>query len=154
MRTRHWFTAAVLGVMTLSLPATAQEPAKVPIVGVLLRMALPDDPVVPGIREGLRRLGYVDGTNIRIERRAAQNHVDRLPALAKELVDLGADVIVVGAEPAARAAKQASAKLPIIIVSFDHDPVASGLIDSLSHPSGNVTGIYSLTSELIGKRLE
>ena len=154
MRTRHCFAATVLGLMTLSLSAAEREPAKVPIVGVLLRMALPDDPVVPAIREGLRQFGYVDGTNIRIERRAAQNQVARLPALARELVDLGADVIVVGAEPAARAARQASSTLPIIIVAFDHDPVASGLIDSFSHPSGNVTGIFSRTSELVGKRLE
>jgi len=154
MRTRRSFAAAVLGLMTLALSAAGQEPAKVPIVGVLLRMALPDDPVVPAIREGLRRFGYVDGTNIRIERRAAENQVDRLPALARELVALGADIIVVGAEPAARAARQASSTLPIIIVSFDHDPVASGLIDSFSRPSGNVTGVFSRTSELIGKRLE
>ena len=130
MRTRRSFAAAVLGLMTLALSAAGQEPAKVPIVGVLLRMALPDDPVVPAIREGLRQFGYVDGTNIRIERRAAENQVDRLPALARELVALGADIIVVGAEPAARAARQASSTLPIIIISFDHDPVASGLIDS------------------------
>jgi len=154
MRTRRSFAAAVLGLMTLALSAAGQEPAKVPIVGVLLRMALPDDPVVPAIREGLRRFGYVDGTNIRIERRAAENQVDRLPALARELVALGADIIVVGVEPAARAARQASSTLPIIIVSFDHDPVASGLIDSFSRPSGNVTGVFSRTSELIGKRLE
>ena len=70
MRTRHCFAATVLGLMTLSLSAAAQEAAKVPIVGVLLRMALSDDPVVPAIREGLRRFGYVDGTNIRIERRS------------------------------------------------------------------------------------
>src|SRR5262245_58114284 len=119
MRTRHCLNAAVLGLMTLSLSATGQETGKVPVVGVLLHMALPDDPVVPAVREGLRRFGYVDGNNIRIERRAAQNQVDRLPTLARELVDLGADVIVVGAEPAARAAKQASGKLPIVVVSFD-----------------------------------
>jgi len=154
MRTRRTFAAAVLGLMTLALSAAGQEPAKVPIVGVLLRMALPDDPVVPAIREGLRRFGYVDGTSIRIERRGAENQVDRLPALAKELVDLGADIIVVGAEPAARAARQASSTIPIIIISFDHDPVVSGLIDSFSRPSGNVTGIFARTSELVGKRLE
>ena len=154
MRTRCCFAAAVLGWMALALPAAAQEPAKVPIVGVLLRIAIVDDPVVPAIREGLRRLGYVDGTNIRIERRDAQNQVDRLSAAARELVALGADIIVVGAEPAARAARQASSTLPIIIVSFDHDPVASGLIDSFSRPSGNVTGVFPRTSELVGKRLE
>jgi putative ABC transport system substrate-binding protein len=154
MRTRCSFAAAVLGLMTVALSASGQEPTKVPIVGVLLRMALPDDPVVPAIREGLRRVGYVDGTSIQIVRRDAQNQVDRLPAIASELVDLGADVIVVGAEPAARAARQASSTIPIIIISFDHDPVASGLIDSFSHPSGNVTGVFARTSELIGKRLE
>ena len=143
-----------MGFMTLALAVAAKEPAKVPVVGVLMVMTMPDDPVVPAIREGLRRFGYVDGTNIRIERRAAQNQMDRLPTLARELVDLGADVIVVGGEPTARAARQASSTLPIIIIAFDHDPVASGLIDSFSRPSGNVTGVFSRTSELVGKRLE
>ncbi len=154
MKTRCCLGTVVLCFMTLSLPVAAQERAKVPVVGVLMVIALPEDPVLPAIREGLREFGYVDGSNIRIERRAAQNHMDRLPALARELVDLGADVIVVGGEPTARAARQASSTLPIIIISFDHDPVASGLIDSFSRPSGNVTGVFSRTSELVGKRLE
>jgi putative ABC transport system substrate-binding protein len=152
--TPSFFRPVVLGFVALAFTVSAQEPVKVPVVGVLMVMAMPEDPVVPAIRGGLRQFGYVDGTNIRIERRAAQNHMDRLPALARELVDLGADVIVVGGEPTARAARQASSTLPIIIISFDHDPVASGLIDSFSHPSGNVTGVFSRTSELIGKRLE
>ena len=117
-------------------------------------MAGPDDPVVPAIREGLRQFGYIDGTNIRIERRDAQNQLHRLPQLASELINLGADVIVVGSEPAARAVRKVSSTIPIVIVAFDHDPVASGLIDSFSHPSGNVTGIFARQSELVGKRLE
>ena len=154
VRMHYCVGAVVLGFMTLTLAVAGQETAKVPVVGVLMVMAMPDDPVVPAIREGLRQFGYVDGTNIRIERRAAQNRMDQLPALAKELVDLGADVIVVGGEPAARAAKQESSTVPIILISFDHDPVASGLIDSFSRPTGNVTGVFSRTSELVGKRLE
>jgi len=117
-------------------------------------MAGPDDPVVPAIRKGLRQFGYVDGTNIRIERRDAQNQLDRLPQLASELINLGADVIVVGAELPARAVRQVSSTVPIVIVAYDHDPVASGLIDSFSRPSGNVTGIFARQSELVGKRLE
>jgi len=138
----------------LAFTVSAQQPAKVPIVGVLMVMAAPDDPVVPAIREGLRQLGYVDGTNIRIERRSAQNQLDRLPQLASELINLSADVIVVGAELPARAVRQVSSTVPIVIVAYDHDPVASGLIDSFSRPSGNVTGIFARQSELVGKRLE
>ena len=139
---------------TLSLPVAAKERAKIPVVGVLMAIALPEDPVLPAIREGLREVGYVDGSNIRIERRAAQNQMDRLPTLARELVDLGAEVIVVGGEATARAARQASSTVPIIFISFDHDPVASGLIDSFSRPSGNVTGVFARADELVGKRLE
>ena len=140
--------------LTLSLPVAAKERAKIPVVGVLMAIALPEDPVLPAIREGLREVGYVDGSNIRIERRAAQNQMDRLPTLARELVDLGAEVIVVGGEATARAARQASNTVPIIFISFDHDPVASGLIDSFSRPSGNVTGVFARADELVGKRLE
>lgn len=154
MISRSLLRAVAFSLVMLAYTVSAQQPAKVPIVGVLMVMAAPDDPVVPAIREGLRQLGYVDGTNIRIERRSAQNQLDRLPQLAAELIALGADIIVVGGEPPARAARQASSTIPIVIVSFDHDPVASGLLDSFNRPGGNVTGIFARTSELVGKRLE
>jgi putative ABC transport system substrate-binding protein len=143
-----------LGFVALAFTVSAQAPVKIPIVGVPMVMAGPDDPVVPAIREGLRQFGYIDGTNIRIERRDAQNQLDRLPQLASELINLGADVIVVGSEPTARAVRTVSSTIPIVIVAFDHDPVASGLIDSFSHPSGNVTGLFARQSQLVGKRLQ
>ena len=154
MNRRTVLLALALNPVFVSNAAWAQQPNKIPVVGVLMVMAGPDDPVVPAIRKGLRQFGYVDGTNIRIERRDAQNQLDRLPQLASELINLGADVIVVGAELPARAVRQVSSTVPIVIVAYDHDPVASGLIDSFSRPSGNVTGIFARQSELVGKRLE
>jgi len=114
----------------------------------------PNDPIIQKIRRELRSLGYVDGQTIRIEYRGAQGQADRLPQLAQELVDLKADAIVVGAVSIARAAKQATTTIPIIMVAFDYDPVAAGLVDSLSRPGGNVTGIFPRTSDLVGKNLE
>lgn len=156
MRTLYVSRALALCLAAVTLSSLAQEPTtpKVPIVGVLMLMAGPHENLVPALREGLRQFGYVDGTNVRIERRDAQNHLDRLPKAASELISLGADLIVVGGEPQARAAKQASSAIPIVLVAFDHDPVASGLIDSFSRPGGNVTGIFTRQSELVGKRLE
>jgi putative ABC transport system substrate-binding protein len=116
--------------------------------------ASPNDPIIERIRRDLRSLGYVDGQTIRIEYRGAQGQVDRLPQLAKELVDLKADAIIVGAESFARAAKQATTTVPIVMVAFDYDPVAAGLVDSLNRPGGNVTGIFPRTSDLVGKNLE
>jgi len=113
----------------------------------------PNDPIVERIRRELRSLGYVDGQTIRIEYRGAQGQVNRLPQLAQELVDLRVDAIIVGAESIARAAKQATTTIPIVMVAFDYDPVAAGLVDSLSRPNGNVTGIFPRPSDLVGKNL-
>jgi len=142
--------ALVLG----DLSASAQQASSVPVVGVLMVYRGPGDFVVSSVRKGLTDLGYVDGRNIKVEYRAAQGQLDLLPQLAEELMRLGARVIVVGAEPPARAVEKASGTVPIVIVAADHDPVASGLINSYSHPSGNITGIFSRQSELVGKRLE
>ena len=114
----------------------------------------PNDPIVERIRQELRSLGYVDGQTIRIEYRGAQGQVDRLPRLAQELVELKVDAMIVGGESIARAAKQATTAIPIVMVAFDYDPVAAGLVDSLSRPGGNVTGIFPRTSDLVGKNLE
>ena len=120
---------------------------------LLMLTAGPNDPIIERIRRELRSLGYVDGQTIHIEYRGAQGQVDRLPQLAQELVDLKVDAIVVGAESIARAAKQATTTIPIIMVAFDYDPVAAGLVDSLSRPGGNVTGVFPRTSDLVGKNL-
>jgi putative ABC transport system substrate-binding protein len=106
------------------------------------------------VREGLREFGYVDGQNIKIEFRSAQGQVDRLASLAQELVALKVNVIVTGTEPAARAVQHATGTIPIVVVLSDHDPVASGLVNSLSRSGSNITGIVTRQSELVGKRLE
>jgi putative ABC transport system substrate-binding protein len=106
-----------------------------------------------GFRQGLRDLGYVEGSNVAIEFRDAEGKLERLPALAAELAALKVDVIVVGGTVAAVAAKQATKTVPIVFVSAI-DPVTDGLVTSLARPGGNVTGLSTLAPELIGKRLE
>jgi putative ABC transport system substrate-binding protein len=144
--------AALLGIV--SVVAQAQERGRVPVVGVLTLSAGPEDPGVQALRDGLRELGYVEGRNISFEYRRAQGQAERLPQLAKELVALKADVIVLGNQEALRAARQAGSGMPIVMIFFNEDPVAAGLIDSLSRPGGSITGIVVGLGELVGKRLE
>jgi putative ABC transport system substrate-binding protein len=104
--------------------------------------------------EGLRDLGYVEGENLTIERRFSEGRYERLPALAAELVRLKVDVIVAPATQNPLAAKQATQTIPIVMTSGG-DPVASGLVASLAHPGGNVTGLsFIVTPEIVGKQME
>ena len=144
--------ASLLG--TTSHLAGAQERARVPLVGVLMASADRDDPGLQAFRDGMRDLGYVEGRNVSFEYRRAQGQAERLPQLAKELVSLKADVILLGNEEALRAAKAANGTIPIVMIFLGDDPVAAGLIDSLSRPGGNVTGVAVGQRELVGKRLE
>jgi putative ABC transport system substrate-binding protein len=103
--------------------------------------------------EGLQGFGYIDGQNIQIEYRSAEGKLDRLPALAAELVDLKVDIIVASETPAVQAAKHATTEIPIVMAPSG-DPVGTGLIKSLSRPGGNITGLSAATAELAGKSLE
>src|SRR5207244_4954066 len=104
-------------------------------------------------RAGLRELGYVEGQNLIIEARYADNLADRLPELAAELVGLPVDVLVTAATQAALAAKQATRATPIVMATGG-DPVSNGLVDSLAHPGGNVMGMSTMEGPLWGKRIE
>jgi putative ABC transport system substrate-binding protein len=104
-------------------------------------------------RDELRKLGYVDGKNLVIERRAAEGHYERLDRLAGELVALRPDVIVAVAQPAIAAAQRATAAIPIVMWGVG-DAVALGFINSLAHPGGNLTGVATMFSDTIGKSLE
>jgi putative ABC transport system substrate-binding protein len=121
-------------------------------VGLMSVAAAPDDPIWEAFRGGLRELGYVEGRSIRIEFRTAQGRADRLPSLAEELVQLRADVIVVGNTASAQAVKRATSTIPIVIATSD--PIASGLVTNLARPGENVTGVSTMTTELSAKRLQ
>ncbi len=141
-------------VQLWSSASSAQSPNRVPVVGVLTVTAGPSDPLATSFRDGLKKFGYIDGENIRIVHRSADGRVDQLPRLAEELVGLPVDIFAVAAEPALSILTKATTTIPIVMVSVDRDPVATGLVKSLSHPGGNITGIFSLQSELAIKRLE
>jgi len=123
--------------------AQAQQPTKIPRIGYLTPFVSPNTSQFEAFRQGLRDLGYVDGKNIVIEWRANEGNLDRNPALAGELVRLKVDVIVAGGSSEIRAAKEATAVIPIVMVRGG-DPVGSGFVASLARPSGNITGLALL----------
>jgi putative tryptophan/tyrosine transport system substrate-binding protein len=135
--------------------AEAQQPKKIPRIGYVSGSGDANNPgpFIEAFRQGLRDLGYIEGKNILVEYRYAEGMVDRIPSMVAELVQLKVDVIVAGPLPAIRAAKQATKTIPIVMVTTQ-DPVATGLVDSLARPGGNITGLTRLTQELRGKRLE
>jgi putative ABC transport system substrate-binding protein len=104
-------------------------------------------------RKGLRDLGYIEGKTINIEYRYAEGRSEQLNKLAEELIRLNVNVLVVPNDLTARAAKKATAKIPIVMTSSGN-PIGTGIIASLARPGGNVTGLTSYTAELLGKRLE
>jgi putative ABC transport system substrate-binding protein len=132
----------------------AQQPAKIPRIGFLSTPSLSIiSPRIEAFGQGLRELGYVEGKNIVIEWRSAEGKLDRVPALAAELVRLKVDVIVTGGATDTRAAKEATNTIPIVMAQ-DSDPVGSGFVASLARPGGNITGLSTLAPEVSGKRLE
>jgi putative tryptophan/tyrosine transport system substrate-binding protein len=143
----------------LTLPsvhlAEAQQTKKVPRIGYVGGAGDPKNPgpLVESFRQGLRDIGYVEEKNILVEYRYVEGKVDRIPSLVAELVQLKVDVLVASPITAIRAAKEATKTIPIVIVTLQ-DPVATGIVDSLARPGGNITGLARLTRELSGKRLE
>ena len=153
MDRRRFLLTSLAGALAPSLAADAQQP-KVYRIGYLggtgsAVMALP----MASFREGLRALGWTEGHGVVIEERWADGQSDRLPPLAGELVTLKSDVIVTQGSPATRAAKGATATIPIVMVNTT-DPVGQGFIASLGRPGGNVTGSSDFSGELSTKRLD
>ena len=143
-------------LLALCLSAQAQQPGKVPRIGYLTNAPLSASLEVRfrgAFRQGLRDLGYVEGKNIVIEWRSGEGNRDRQRAAAAELVRLKVDVIVAGGSGDIRAAKEATATIPIVMIQGG-DPVASGFVASLARPGGNITGLATLRPELAGKQLE
>src|SRR5713226_3934481 len=147
-----WLLATIF-LVTVS-PAEAQQPTKVHRIGYLTGVSLSTISArVEAFRQGLRELGYVEGKNIVIEWRFAEEKLDRLPALAAELVRLKVDIIVTAGPQATRPAKQATSTIPIVMAQ-DPDPVGNGFVASLARPGGNITGLATFAPELSGKQLE
>ena len=141
-------TLAILGA---PVAAESQQAGKVWRIG-FVRGSAPPAAEIEAFRQGLRDLGYVEGRNLEVVFRWADGRDEKLPALVAELIRLNVDVILASAPAAARAAKEATATIPIVMVTVA-DPIAFGLVSSLARPGGNVTGFSFLHPELSGKRL-
>jgi len=154
MLDRRTFLAGVAGVIIAPRAAGAQQGNKIWRVGFLSGGAPPPDAAPPlALRQALLGLGYAEGRNIIYFGRWAEAKRDRLPALAAELVELKVDAIVTQGGPASEAARQASSAIPIVLAMVG-DADGIGLIESLAHPGGNVTGVTDQSVELSAKRLE
>jgi putative ABC transport system substrate-binding protein len=147
----------VISFLTTVPLVQAQQAERIPRIGYLSRGDKPTaanpDLKAEAFRNGLRDLGYIERKNIQIEFRYAEGKGELFPSFVAELVQLKVDVLISGTIQAIRAAKQATKTLPIVIVT-QGDPVASGLVESLARPGGNITGLTRFTRELNGKRLE
>src|ERR1700688_929059 len=151
---RRDFITLLGGAAAWPLAVRAQQAGRPRRIGLLTRKT--DASVaaqIDAFRQGLRDLGWVEGKSISIEYRDAEGQADRLPALAAELVALNVDVIVTVDTPPTQAAKQATSTIPIVI-AVSADPVGAGLVASLAHPGGNITGMSLLAPETDQKTLE
>ena len=155
MERRAFLGAMAGGLLVAPLAAEAEPAGKVVRIGLLSYAASDSggDARWKAFREQLRELGYVEGQNVIFEFRWGDEQVNRLRALAAELVSAKVDILVTAGSEAALAARQATGSIPIVMAT-GADPVRLGVVASLARPGGNVTGMFSLSNELAGKRLE
>jgi putative tryptophan/tyrosine transport system substrate-binding protein len=151
---RREFVTLLGGLAVWPIAARGQQPVRIAKVGHL-ESGLPSSSpnLLAAFRQGLRELGHVEGQNLFIERRYAEGREERLPQLAEELVQFGVDIIFAIGPPQALAAAKATDRIPIVFVGGG-DPVAMGLVKSLAHPGGNLTGLTFVTVELASKRMQ
>lgn len=152
------FIILALSILVVPGAAVAQAPARVPTVGIL-SAAPTADPSAPvpyreAFERGLKELGWIPGQNVRLEYRYADGGPERLEGLARDLVRLGVDVIVARATLSIRAAKGATATIPIVMSATGQDPIQAGFIASMARPGSNVTGLTLLNRELQPKQLQ
>jgi putative ABC transport system substrate-binding protein len=142
-------------VFFLLHPAEAQQPAKMPRIGLVYSSGTAENPspLFDAFRQGLRDLGYVEGKNILLENRYGEGRLDRMPALLSDLVQDKVDVIVATNNVVISAAQKATKTIPIVIVTTV-DPVAAGYVKSFGQPGGNITGIASMSRDISAKRIE
>jgi putative ABC transport system substrate-binding protein len=148
---RREFVGLIGSAAVWPLAAGAQQ-KPMPVIGYL-HFASPEYPMTPSFVQGLKESGYIEGKNVAIEYRYAENHYERLPALATDLVERGVDLIAAIGPPPALAAKNATSTIPVVFLVGD-DPIADGLVTNLARPSSNLTGVSMLAVDLTLKRLE
>jgi len=155
MMSRRAFMCVVAGSVLETARATApRQSGRTYRIGILTAAAAQPANVVSFV-EAMRGLGYVEGQNLTIERRYAGGQLERLPSLAAELVRMPVDVIIVGGPTPVRAVMSATTRIPIVMIVGSSDPVSEGLVKSLAHPGGNLTGsTYAVSPERFGKQLE
>jgi putative ABC transport system substrate-binding protein len=154
MNRRAFITALAAGLLTAPLAAEAQPPGKIARIGMLeTRSTVLNAANIDAFQQGMRDLGYKEGQNLEIVYRSSDGHDDRFADLASDLVRLKVDLILTRGTPAALAAKRATRTIPVVMAASG-DPVGAGLVPSLAHPGGNVTGLSSGITESYPKRVE
>jgi putative ABC transport system substrate-binding protein len=154
MMRRHFIT--LLGGLPFAVPvaASAQQQGKPQRIGLLILVSEVNAGAnVEAFRRGLRDLGYVEGVNVALAFRYADGNADLLPGFVAEFVQADVDVILTWGTPAARAAKEGTSKIPIVMAAIA-DPTGTGIVQGLARPGGNVTGVTSIAIEIDGKRLQ
>jgi ABC-type uncharacterized transport system substrate-binding protein len=145
--------AVCLGLLNVASAADAQQPASPRRIGVLLAGFSPESKEAQAFRQGLRDAGYVEGRDVVVEWRSASGDYARVPELIADLLRSKVEVIVAAGTVASKAAMRATSTIPIVVTNVA-DPVGSGLVASLAHPGGNVTGLSNMLAELSAKRLQ
>ena len=155
MMDRRTFNSGVaVGFVAVPLAIQAEQAANAFRIGVLSLATVDNTTLATLMIEGLKRRGYVVGRSIEVEERVADGKVDRLPALAAELVDLKVDLIFAGHTSAIRAARDITKTIPIVMAFSGDDPVENGFVASLTHPGGNITGVTTIVRDLVPKMIE
>lgn len=154
MLDRRTFIGGVAGgLLATRFSAVAQQPGRVPVVGVLNIAVGPRSTTVDAARKGLRELGYIEGQSIMLDVRFAGGNSEAYPAFAADLVQRNVDVLLASGPAAVRAAKEATSVIPIVALDYESDPVQAGFVRSFAQPGGNLTGFFLDQPGLTGKWL-
>src|SRR5215471_13046167 len=152
MHRRTFLRGTAASILIPPLAARAQPPAKVYRLGILEAIPAAQNAAnLAALRRGLQELGYVEGRNLIIEYRSSDGNAERFPSLAAELVRLKVDLIVARGTPATKAAKNATATIPVVMATMGNP---SALVASFAHPGSNITGVTTFSTELTAKRIE